>query len=257
MKSENDQMWSLKVIERDLRDREASLYEATISPVRKVVESLAILRRFQTDASDVVLDIGTGTGRFMQELVRRGCSVVGLDLSRSSLIIAKKRCNCEVVLADLCHMPFRTHSFDKSIFVSVFQHVHPSIRMLGLSEIKRVNKKDAKILLTVYNYNLWHLLKRQRKEGYHPGGNYFYRFNFVEARALLASTPLQVESINGIIASDALLRTAVLQKLNLARKRFTPTFLKAIITIDAIMERIIPLSFLFGIDLRVICKTPI
>ena len=159
------------------------------------------------DASDLVLDVGTGTGRFMEELVKSGCSTVGVDFSRSSLMVVKKRCNCEVVLADLFYMPFRTNSFDKAISVSVLQHVPPSARIRGLSEIKRVNKKGVKILLTIYNYTLWHFLRRQRKDGYHTGGNYFYRFNFAEARTLLESICFQVESINGIVASDSILRT--------------------------------------------------
>lgn len=253
IRNENRQTWILKRKERDVRDRGALLYDANVSPLRNIVESLAIFRHFQTNASDSVLDIGTGTGRFMEELVKRGCFAVGIDFSRPSLILAKKRCNCEVVLADLCHMPFRTHTFDKVISVSVLQHLPPSARTHGLSEIRRANKKGAKILLTLYNYTLWNLLRGQIKEGYSTEGNYFYRFNFTEARTLL-TTCFQVESINGIIAIDTFLRTRVLRKLNLSKKNFTPLFLKAVIAIEKIIESITPLSFLLGDHLRVICK---
>ena len=159
-----------------------------------------------------------------------------------------------MVEADLCYLPFKTNSFDKSISVSVLQHVPPSAYILGLNEIKRVNKKGAKILFTVYNHSLWHFLTRQTKDGYHPGGNCFHRFNFTEVRTLLESTCFHVDSINGIVASDSVLRTHALRKLNLSKKHFSPVFLKAIIVIEQIIERIIPLSFLFGDHLRVICR---
>jgi len=250
---ENGRTLFLKSGERDVRDGGARLYDANVSPVRRIVEPLAVFRHFQTDASDMVLDIGTGTGRFMEELVKSGCSAVGVDFSRSSLMMAKKRCNCEVVLADLCYMPFRIHSFDKAISVSVLQHVPYSARIRGLSEIKRVNKKGAKILLTLYNHTLWQFLRGQGKDGYHPEGNYFYRFNFAEVRTLLESICFQIESISGIVASDSLLRT---RRLGLSKKSFAPCFLKVIIALEKIIESIVPLSFLFGDHLRVICKIP-
>lgn len=251
----NNQLF-LKSLEKNVREKEAWQYDASISQIRKIVEPLAIFRHFQPDAKDSVLDIGAGTGRFMAELVKSGCSVVGVDFSRSSLMVAKKRCNCEAVVADLCYLPFKTHSFDKSISVSVLQHVPPSAYTLGLNEITRVNKKGAKILFTVYNHSLWHFLTRQTKDGYHPGGNNFHRFNFTEVRTLLKSSFFQVDSINGIVASDSILRTHALRKLNLSRKHFSPMFLKAIIAAEQIIERIIPLSFMLGDHLRVICRNP-
>lgn len=184
----------------------ADNYDYQYSCCRNIVDRVSVLKNFRIDCSDLILEVGAGTGRFTIELAKKVAEVVAVDYSIDSLKINKSRCNCHVVLADLCFLPFRSSVFDNATSIGVFQFIPTwRSRITGLREIRRVLKKNAHFLIAVYNYSLVYAnpllkkFKKHRKQGYRDGTLYYYRFNLSEFRSMLASTFSKIVEIRGIL----------------------------------------------------------
>jgi SAM-dependent methyltransferase len=111
----------------------------------------AFLRMFQGRAAQVgwngydrhiALDIGCGIGGGVLALAREFEQVVGLDISLSSLIIARKVIeeaglkNVTLVHASAHQLPCLAGSFDFAMAINVLEHIFTPERML--SEVRRV-----------------------------------------------------------------------------------------------------------------------
>ena len=93
-----------------------------------------------------VLDVACGTGDMAMELLRQGCSVTGVDLSKEMMAIAKRKApQAEYRLADAEHLPFGDASFDAvtcAFGVRNFVHLEQ-----GLSEMLRVLKPGGRMVI--------------------------------------------------------------------------------------------------------------
>ena len=115
----------------------------------------AILRVLGPDRIDSLLDAGTGTGRMLELLaphIRRG---VGVDTSPEMLAIARDRLeragaqHCQVRLADIYRLPFRTAAtesgFDAALFHQVLHYLDDP--QAAVAEIARVVKPGARLVI--------------------------------------------------------------------------------------------------------------
>lgn len=97
-----------------------------------------------------VLDVATGTGSLAVELSNSAKRVVGIDLSSQMLDVAekkRKKNNLSYLQMDASKMKFDDEEFD-IVTISLGLHDMPlEIRTLVLEEIKRVLKKDGKLLI--------------------------------------------------------------------------------------------------------------
>lgn len=93
-----------------------------------------------------VLDVACGTGDMAVELLRQGCSVTGVDLSKEMMAIAKQKApQAEYKLADAEHLPFEDATFDAvtcAFGVRNFVHLEQ-----GLSEMLRVLKPGGRMVI--------------------------------------------------------------------------------------------------------------
>ena len=93
-----------------------------------------------------VLDVACGTGDMAVELLRQGCSVTGVDLSKEMMAIAKQKApQAEYKLADVERLPFGEASFDAvtcAFGVRNFVHLEQ-----GLSEMLRVLKPGGRMVI--------------------------------------------------------------------------------------------------------------
>jgi demethylmenaquinone methyltransferase/2-methoxy-6-polyprenyl-1,4-benzoquinol methylase len=103
-------------------------------------------RRFLVDcvdagAEDHVLDVATGTGSVVLELVRRRrCRVTGLDQSAGMLEVARGRVppGVELVQGDADHLPFPNGSFDALTFTYLLRYVDdPAATIAELARVVR------------------------------------------------------------------------------------------------------------------------
>ncbi len=100
-----------------------------------------------------VLDAGCGSGRNMVELARLG-SVTGVELSRTSVSLARARLLGEVVEGSVLDMPFDSDSFDLAVSLDVIEHLDKDLE--ALRELRRVVAPGGFLLVTVPAYEwLW------------------------------------------------------------------------------------------------------
>lgn len=114
---------------------------------RRVVEAL---ESFGVNGK-AALDVGFGTGRWLQWMKQSGASYLGgLDISREAVERASDLCD-RVAIADLegDPFPFENDFFDVVVSFEVLEHLRdPS---LYLTEISRVLKKDGISLVSFPN----------------------------------------------------------------------------------------------------------
>jgi len=103
------------------------------------------------------LDFGCGTGGGVVALSLHQCEVVGIDISRTFIRLAKIRAkDCSVnpgfILCDGRRLPIRNNAFDICFCDQVLEHVDD--RWEALKEICRILDKDGVVFITTPN-KLW------------------------------------------------------------------------------------------------------
>ena len=106
-------------------------------------------RRLLRQASGKVLEIAVGTGKNLQ-YYSRGCRIIGIDVSREMLNVARKRAarlsaDISFLLGDAEALPFSDHGFD-TVVSSLSTCTFPN-PVAALKEMARVCRIDGKILL--------------------------------------------------------------------------------------------------------------
>ena len=95
------------------------------SLVRKY-EAELMLDLLKPKQGEIILDAGCGTGIFTTDILSSGSQVIGLDISLSMLIQAKKKLKeypFWIILADMLNLPFPGSSFDKVVSVTALEFV--------------------------------------------------------------------------------------------------------------------------------------
>lgn len=100
-----------------------------------------------------ILDAGCGSGRNMVELARHG-TVTGIELSETSVALARERGMGEAIAGSVLEMPFEAGSFDLAASLDVIEHLEDDIG--ALRELRRVVTPGGSLLVTVPAYQwLW------------------------------------------------------------------------------------------------------
>jgi SAM-dependent methyltransferase len=100
-----------------------------------------------------ILDAGCGSGRNMVDLAHRG-AVTGIELSPTSVAVARGRDAGEVVEGSVLEMPFSDASFDLAVSLDVIEHLEDDLA--ALRELRRTVAPGGALLVTVPAYNwLW------------------------------------------------------------------------------------------------------
>ena len=107
-----------------------------------------------------VLDIGCGTGEFLQELLRRvsdekkGYTIYGADISSRMLTAARRKLGKIVHLqkADVHALPYPDDQFDYVVSTEAFHHYADQRK--ALAEMQRVAKKHGKVLIVDIDFFL-------------------------------------------------------------------------------------------------------
>lgn len=100
-----------------------------------------------------VLDAGCGSGRNMIEFSRLG-TVTGIELSETSVALARQRDAGEIVSGSVLEMPFPDDSFDLAVSLDVIEHLDDDLT--ALRELRRTVAPGGALLVTVPAYQwLW------------------------------------------------------------------------------------------------------
>jgi SAM-dependent methyltransferase len=100
-----------------------------------------------------ILDAGCGSGRNMVELARYG-EVTGIELSDTSVALARERGTGEVIAGSVLEMPFADDSFELAASLDVIEHLEDDLA--ALRELRRTVVPGGALLVTVPAYQwLW------------------------------------------------------------------------------------------------------
>jgi len=110
------------------------------------IEQATVLAMLPDVRSQMVLDAGCGSGRYLRELHDRGARVIGMDLSAAMLNRARQT-NTRIARADLRALPFDAMSIDLVVCGLALGDV--AELELALSEIARVLRPGGRIIYSV------------------------------------------------------------------------------------------------------------
>lgn len=119
-------------------DRIAGIYDRTRGLPDVIMKTvLKVLVRELKDCRSV-FDVGVGTGRFAKPLQDLGFKVAGIDVSAKMLKEAAEKGTENLLLGDICCLPFRDLSFDATLSTHVLHLIKEW--KTALREIARVTR---------------------------------------------------------------------------------------------------------------------
>ena len=104
---------------------------------------------FKNHGIEMVLDLGCGAGRHSVLLANSGFEVVGIDISKNALKMARKWVleeklgNVALVLATMTNLPLINCCLDPVVSVSVIHHAFKKDIVTTLNEIYRTLRKNG------------------------------------------------------------------------------------------------------------------
>ncbi len=118
---------------------------------------------------DNVIDLGCGYGRIIPRLAEKAKSVVGVDISASSLALGRRLlkgiANCRLQRMDATALDFPDSSFEVVLCVQNGISAFKADPVLLMREAIRVTRKNGAILFSSYSEKFWeHRLEWFRKQ---------------------------------------------------------------------------------------------
>lgn len=160
-----------------------------------------IIKLLRPKPNSKLLDVSCGEGILLREIVKlnRRIETYGLDISNVAVGIAQKNTpESKIILADGQRTPFADNFFDYVTCLGSIEHyLNPD---LGLRELVRVAKNEAKLCIVLPNSSSIDLFLEILKTGKKPSED----FQIIERTAtkcewidLLAKNGLKVKSVYG------------------------------------------------------------
>lgn len=189
--------------ERKLRNKTPSRTESAFE-FDEFVEWKAIEKDVKRLKNDKILDAGCGIGKFTYKISEISSGqVIGLDFSKESIEIARKkfknRKNTSFVVGDIFRLPFPSDFFDLVVSTQVIEHLPKGSWSKALEEIKRVLKPKGKIILTVFNFDIWKKIFSDKERFGSPSKVHYYNFSYKEFSRLLEKVFSENIEIRGIV----------------------------------------------------------
>ncbi|MCC6018815.1 MAG: methyltransferase domain-containing protein [Candidatus Verstraetearchaeota archaeon] len=141
--------------------------------------------------SALILDLGCGTG-YGAPLIRRRTRglIILADISADALQYGKKFYpvkNCERVVCDALHLPFRDEVFDGCLMLEVIEHLLQPEK--ALEEANRILKRSGVFIITTpnadnFSYRIYRYFGKPIKVGKHHVKEFGYdEFKFILKKA--------------------------------------------------------------------------
>lgn len=145
-----------------------------------------------------IIDIGCGNGRHLIEAKKRGLNVIGVDISRNLLKIAKKKTGAPLVLGNALALPFKESAFDNSMCIAVVHHFKTeSERASCLKEIAHITQNSS--LVSVWAFEQEKFANRKSPDiqlgwnNEHP--RFYHLFREGELEELIGRAGLKPEKV--------------------------------------------------------------
>lgn len=139
-------------------DDHASIYDdLLLDNVEFREEMKGFKKHVKIGSDEVVLDVATGTGNYLVEVVKDGAICYGIDaspqmLEQLKLKIKKRGLESKVKEIRVCEadvLPYPEHFFDWVTCIGLFEYYPIEYAEVVLKEIKRVLKPDGKCFFDI------------------------------------------------------------------------------------------------------------
>lgn len=114
---------------------------------------IAIIQKLipKTNCEQYALDIGCDVGVLTKTLIEKGFRAFGVDLNKEKLRIARETFekNAGFVEMNAVNLGFVDHTFDLVLALEIIEHLNKPSNLLN--EIRRVTKKEGKIVISTPN----------------------------------------------------------------------------------------------------------
>jgi SAM-dependent methyltransferase len=149
-----------KQAEKDYLSRSGSLAWEQVKPfsppatdtlaesVRLMHDFAVALNALDPSGSDLIVDLGVGSGWTSEWLARLNLSVVSVDIALEMLKVGQARCrgrNVALAAGDFEALPFRSGSFDRALCLNALHHAPRPGQ--ALKEIARVLNDEGRLVL--------------------------------------------------------------------------------------------------------------
>ena len=108
-------------------------YFLKITPDYKIKELLPLIQ------GQKILDIGCGSGHFVDTLIKNNYLAVGIDIIPEFIELAQKKYQGKFLTADACKLPFKNKEFNTVFIRNVLEHIKDDKK--ALKEALRVGEK--------------------------------------------------------------------------------------------------------------------
>ena len=125
----------------------APVYEKIRSGSQKVANKLEGIVEFRS--TDVVVDLGGGTGAVARFLAPRVGSITVVDPSEKMIAQCRKHAEVSCLVGVGEHLPLESGSVDKFILVDAFHHIPGQVA--AIQEMKRVLRPGGRIIMAEFN----------------------------------------------------------------------------------------------------------
>jgi SAM-dependent methyltransferase len=105
---------------------------------------------------EIILEVGSGSGRFTEQAAKTGATVVSLDYSYAvdaNFASNGERRNVLIVQADVFAMPFRPRSFDRLFCFGMLQHTPSPMR--AFAALPSMLKPGGVLCADIYKVSFW------------------------------------------------------------------------------------------------------
>lgn len=151
-------------------DREGE-YSSESKPV-EIISFNQLLDRIEIKNNAKILDIATGTGIYLLEVLKRGGIGYGIDISSKMIDQLKRKIELlglknrirKIITGDAEKLNFVDNFFDIIICIGMFDYYSLAQSKVFLNEMKRVLKRSGKIILDFPNKNNKEVYEFQKKE---------------------------------------------------------------------------------------------
>ena len=171
------------------RDDQAEKYDSlALLKLLSAIEIPITMELLDPEPSDLVVELGAGTGRLTDRVARVAGFTIAVDFSVESLVLSRRKCragNVGRLQADINRLPLRDSVADRLLSCQVFEHLPGvSVRNMAIDEAARVLKSRGVFAISVYR-DSWFWRLWGPKEGYHGGGIYYCRLSGREFEQML------------------------------------------------------------------------
>jgi SAM-dependent methyltransferase len=168
---------------------EKLMYNTVGGLILSRIELDGIMELTNTGRSDIVLDIGTGSGRVAREIISKtNARVIGIDLGFQLMGQSEQKSkfldNYERIMADGQHLPFKNNSFDVVVCIRAFKYLPNYV--LGLSEMKRALKQSGLLIFDLSSVFGYEIVLRRVTHSLGARGHHV--FNIFKMKSLLTRT---------------------------------------------------------------------